>query len=107
MGDIAKLAGAENVAANERQAWRFPVYTQLSLERIVTANPEVIITITAGPPGGPTLADQLKSNPAYAGLAAVKSGRVHNVDVEVYLQAPGPRAADGLLQLTSLLHPAR
>ena len=107
VGDLAKLAGADNVAANERQAGRFPGYTQLSLERIVAANPEVIITITAGPPGGPTLADQFKSNPAYAGLAAVKNGRVHNVDVEVYLQAPGPRAADGLLQLTSLLHPAR
>lgn len=106
IGDLAGIAGAKNVAAGEPQSGPLPGYTKLSLEKIVAADPEVILTITAGPPGGPSLADGIKSNAAYAGLSAVKNGRVHNIDVEVYLQSPGPRAAQGIKDLAALLFPA-
>ncbi len=106
VGDLVALAGGKNIAAGEPQSGPLPGYTKLSLEKIVAANPEVILTITAGPPGGPSLADGIKSNPAYGSLAAVKDGRVHNLDVEVYLQSPSPRAAKGLTDLVALLYPA-
>ncbi|MGE0228780.1 MAG: ABC transporter substrate-binding protein [Dehalococcoidia bacterium] len=106
VGDLAGVAGAKNVAAGEPQSGPLPGYTKLSLERIVAADPEVILTITAGPPGGPSLADGIKGNPAYATLSAVKNGRVHNLDVEVFLQSPSPRAAQGIKDLAALLFPA-
>lgn len=105
VGDLAGIAGAKNVAAGEPQSGPLPGYTKLSLEKIVAADPEVILTITAGPPGGPSLADGIKGNPAYGTLSAVKNGRVHNLDVEVYLQSPSPRAAQGIKDLAGLLFP--
>lgn len=105
VGDLAALAGAENIAAGEPQSGPLPGYTKLSLEGIVAADPEVILTITAGPPGGPSLADGIKGNPAYSTLSAITNDRVHDLDVEVFLQAPGPRAAAGLTELAELLYP--
>ena len=104
VGDLVATVNGRNIAAGEPENAPFPGYTKLSLERIVAANPEVILAATAGRPGGPTLADGIKGNAAYAGVDAVKSNRVHNLDVEVYLQAPGPRAADGLVRLAEMLY---
>lgn len=105
VGDLVALAGGENIAAGQPQSGPLPGYTKLSLEQIIAADPEVILTITAGPPGGPSLADGIKGNPAYGTLSAIANDRVHNLDVEVFLQAPGPRAADGLVELAGLLYP--
>ncbi|MBT5775530.1 MAG: ABC transporter substrate-binding protein [Dehalococcoidia bacterium] len=101
VGNLVALAGGENVAAGQPQIGRFPGYSQLSLEAIVEADPEVILTITAGPP--PTLAELVLQDATFADLTAVLDGRVHGLDLEVYLQAPGPRAADGLKELSALL----
>lgn len=106
VGDLAGLAGAKNIAAGQPQSGPLPGYTKLSLESIVAANPDVILTITAGPPGGPSLADGIKNNPAYASLAAIKNNRVQDLNVEIYLQSPGPRAAKGLADLVPVLFPA-
>jgi iron complex transport system substrate-binding protein len=106
VGDLTALAGGANVAKDQPQSGPLPGYTKLSLEQIVASDPEVIFTITAGPPGGPSLADGIKGNPQYAGLTAVKNRRVHDLNVEVFLQAPGPRAAQGLKDLAALLYPS-
>lgn len=103
VGNLVALAGGENVATDQPQTGRYPGYTQLSLEAIVETDPEVILTITAGPPVGPTLADLVLEDATFANLTAVADGRVHNLDVEIYLQAPGPRAAEGLRDLAGLL----
>ena len=105
VGDLAGLAGAKNIAAGQTQCGPLPGYTKLSLETIVAANPDVILTITAGPPGGPSLADGIKNNPAYASIAAIKNGRVHDLNVDIYLQSPSPREAKGLTDLVALFFP--
>lgn len=101
VGDLVVKAGGDNVAAGQPQTGRFPGYTQLSLEAILETDPEVILTITAG---GPSLADLVLQTDTYAGLTAVEDGRVHDVDLEIFLQAPGPRAAEGLRELARLLY---
>lgn len=103
VGNLVAQLGGDNVAAGQPQTGRFPGYAQLSLETIVQTDPEVILTITAGPPAGETLADLVLQDATFAGLAAVRDGRVYDLDVEVYLQAPGPRAIDGIRELTALL----
>lgn len=105
VGDLVAKIGGDNVAEGQPPVGRFPGYTQLSLETIlVTADPEVILTITAGPPGTPSLADLVLGDAGFSELSAVTEGRVHDIDLEVFLQAPGPRAADGLRELARLLY---
>src|SRR3989304_87160 len=55
VGNLVDLLGGQNVAAGAPDVGRFPGYTQLSLEAILTSAPDVILAITAGPPGGPPI----------------------------------------------------
>ena len=105
VGNMVALLHGENIAEGKPQVGQYPGYTQLSAEEIVAADPQVILAITAGPPNAPRLSETLAANPAFAGMNAVTEGRVHEIDLEVFLQAPGPRAAEGLQQLFDLLYP--
>ncbi len=104
-GDLVRLLGVKNVAEGQPDVGRFPGYTKLSLESILASNPDVVLAITAGPPGGQTITDALSKDPAWAEVPAVKNGRVHEIDLQIFLQAPGPRASDGLDTLSKLLYP--
>ncbi|MEZ4502579.1 MAG: ABC transporter substrate-binding protein [Dehalococcoidia bacterium] len=104
-GSLVEVLGGENVAASQPAAGPFPGYTQLSLEAILASEADVILAITLGPPGA-TLSQGILGETAYADLPAVQNGRVHEIDAEVFLQAPGPRAADGLRELAEYLYPA-
>jgi iron complex transport system substrate-binding protein len=101
VGDLVSKVGGDNVAAEEPQSGPYPGYTQLSLETIAEKNPDVILTITAG---GPSLADAVLADATFAATSAVEEGRVHDIDLEIFLQAPGPRAVDGLHELARLLY---
>ncbi|MBI5288475.1 MAG: ABC transporter substrate-binding protein [Chloroflexi bacterium] len=103
VGDLARLAGADNLAAGQPSNAPFPGYTKLSLETIVASAPEVVLAITAAP--GQTISEGLAANPAWADVPAVKNQRIHEIDAQIFLQAPGPRAAEGLLTLAKLLYP--
>jgi len=105
VGNLVDLLGGENVAAGAPDVGRFPGYTKLSLEAILTSAPDVVLAITAGPPGGTTITDSLSSNPAWADVPAVRNNRVSEISAEVYLQAPGPSAGEALADLAKLLYP--
>jgi iron complex transport system substrate-binding protein len=104
-GGLAGRLGVENVAEGAPDVGRFPGYTKLSLESIVAAEPDVILAITAGPPGSPTITDSLSGDPSWTGVPAVENGRVTEISAELYLQAPGPRAGQALEELAALLYP--
>jgi iron complex transport system substrate-binding protein len=101
VGDLVAKVGGDNVAAGEPESGPYPGYTQLSLETIAEKDPEVILTITAG---GPSLADLVLGAESFADTAAVQDARVYDIDLEIFLQAPGPRAAEGLRDLARLLY---
>jgi iron complex transport system substrate-binding protein len=105
VGNLVDLLGGENVAAGAPDVGRFPGYTKLSLEAILTSAPDVILAITAGPPGAQTITEFLSANPAWADVPAVQQGRVHEISAEIFLQAPGPRVGDALAELAALLYP--
>ena len=104
-GDLVGRLGADNVAEGAPDVGRFPGYTKLSLESIVAAEPDVILAISAGAPGSPTITDSLAADPSWASVPAVQNGRVSEISAELYLQAPGPRAAQALEELARLLYP--
>jgi iron complex transport system substrate-binding protein len=105
VGDLAAQLDADNVAAGQPDVGQFPGYTKLSLEAILTSKPDVVLSITAGPPGGTTISSSLAQNSAWADVPAVKNNRVSEIDAALFLQAPGPRAGVALDTLAKLLYP--
>lgn len=93
---LIELANGENIAA-EVEGW-----VQLSLEEIVVRDPEVIIF--GGGPFIPTTVESLMARPGWGDLAAVRTGRVLEIDSDL-LDLPGPRLVDGLRAVAEALHP--
>ena len=105
VGSLAQLLKAENPAAGlSGAAGPYPGYVLLSVEQAVTENPDVILTISPAPEPAPRLSDVLKDVPGYSDLDAVKAGKVHELDVTLFLQAPGPRVVEALSQMLLLLY---
>jgi iron complex transport system substrate-binding protein len=105
VGSLAQLLKAENPAAGlSGAAGPYPGYVLLSAEQAVTENPDVILTISPAPPPAPRLSDTLKGVPGYSDLSAVKVDKVHELDVKLFLQAPGPRVVEAMKQMLPLLY---
>lgn len=49
----------------------------------------------------------LTAKPGWAGLKAVRSGRVYVTDGNQYFNRPGPRLAESLEIMAEILHPGR
>jgi iron complex transport system substrate-binding protein len=72
---------------------------QVSGEAILRADPAVYLLA-----GRPDQAAEVLGRPGYAGLRAVRQGRVHPVSRSGLL-IPGPRVVEGAEQVARLLHP--
>jgi len=105
VGSLAQALKAENPAEGlSGAAGPYPGYVLLSAEQAVTENPDVILTISPAPEPVPRLSDVLKDVPGYSDLDAVKAGNVHELDVDLFLQAPGPRVVEAMSAMFSLLY---
>ena len=106
LGSLIKDLGGKNVAGSEADNFRFPGFADYSLEKIVQANPDVIIGISVGgPPGTPKTTELLGMTPVWSNLKAVKNGSVREVDNVIYLESAGPRVSQILDELPRLLYP--
>lgn len=105
VGDVVAKLGAKNIVPDGPDTSPFPGFTSYSLERLAQADPDVILVLTAGPPNAPRLSQVLAANPAWAGLRAVKGGRVHEIDPVTLVQAAGPRVSKDIDELTPVLYP--
>ncbi|RLT35354.1 MAG: ABC transporter substrate-binding protein [Chloroflexi bacterium] len=103
IGDMVKIAGAQNIAADLKQSGQVPGYATISVETAFKENPDVILVIVPGNNPGPSIGAIVSRS--FPSLNAVKNKRVHEIDLDVFLQSPGPRAADGLKQLATLIQP--
>jgi iron complex transport system substrate-binding protein len=97
-GELIRLAGGANVAAGT-----IGDYPRLSAETILAADPDVILLSHCD-----NTADAVKqvgARPGWAGLKAVRAGRVHgDLNMDLILR-PGPRLVDGLELLIGKIHP--
>ncbi len=94
--DLIGRAGGANIAADA--ATQFPT---LSAETIIARDPEVIVLTDAGPE---VTVESVGSRPGWAGISAVRAGRVVAIDPDL-VNRPGPRVVDALEQLARVLHP--
>jgi iron complex transport system substrate-binding protein len=104
VGSLVESLGAKNVAATEPASFRLPGFGEYSLEKIVAANPDVIIAISPGQPNVTTQA--LSRSPIWSSLKAVQTGQVHEVSPQVYIESAGPRVSLILDELPRLLYPS-
>jgi iron complex transport system substrate-binding protein len=87
------LAGGDAIVADDD-------YT-ISLEKLVTADPQVIVL---GDANYGTTPAQVAGRPGWAGITAVKTGAVRPVN-DIIVTRPGPRLAEGLAALALAIHP--
>jgi len=95
VADMVTLAGGEPITTGSTTAF------SLSLERLVTEDPEVIVL---GDANYGTTAEQVVARPGWDVMSAVKAGAIRPVD-DIIVTRPGPRLADGLAALALAIHP--
>ncbi len=101
-GAIAALLELDNLAADLPESGPYAGFAELGGEVLVGLDPDFIFTITPAPQPAPRLSTLLPSLPVYRDKAAVKDGRLVELDPSLYLQAAGPRiatAAEGMLEI--------
>ena len=92
-GEMFRLAGAEPISGDASYA--------ISLEDLVTADPEVILL---GDAAYGVTAEAVAARPGWDGMTAVKDGRIVGVD-DIVITRPGPRLVQGLEALIRAIHP--
>jgi iron complex transport system substrate-binding protein len=97
IGELIGIAGGENVFPDLPTLW-----AQVSLEEVLRRNPDVIIR-PLEEPRGETL-PRLRQLPGWRDLAAVRTGRVHEVDADL-LNRPGAGLGQAARVLARAVHP--
>jgi iron complex transport system substrate-binding protein len=95
--DLIRRAGGVNITSD------FSGYNAISLEVIVSRNPEAIIVTNMATPGS-AVSKAILTEPRLAGVEARVKGRVYEIDSSL-IERAGPRLFDGLEQVASRLHP--
>ena len=90
------MAGGQNVAA-DIEGWG-----QISLEELVTRDPEVIIFGEG--PWIPTTVESLSERTGWAEIAAVEQERVFGLETN-WVDRPGPRLVEALERMAAVIHP--
>lgn len=90
------LVGGENIAAD------IAGWGQMSLEEIVTRDPQVVIFGEG--PWVPTTVESYSDRSGWGEIAAVVDGRVYGIDTN-WVDRPGPRLVDALEEMALMIHP--
>jgi iron complex transport system substrate-binding protein len=106
-GNLLETAGGRNMAAEFPRLQNYPNYAQLNTERVVEANPDVIMIMTHGNSEEVQqgFVREMEGNPAWNSLDAVRDGRIHVLPAELFGTNPGTRVAEAVKLLTELLEP--
>jgi iron complex transport system substrate-binding protein len=95
VADMVNLAGGDPITTTDPAVYSIP------LERLVTADPQVIIL---GDAAYGTCPDSVATREGWTGMTAVKDGHVRPVD-DIVVTRPGPRLGEGLAALALAIHP--
>ena len=93
---LIATAGGRNAGAVMQDAWG-----QLSLEKLLVENPDVILL---GDSAYGTTPESVAARTGWGELKAVKDGKVYGFNDDL-VSRPGPRLVDGLEAMAKLIHP--
>lgn len=105
-GDMAQLLHLQNIAADsatDGQTTRIPY----SMESLVQADPDVIFLTSMGSSDKieKRIQEDIKGNPAWASLSAVKAGRVYVLPEKYFLLNPGLDYPKAVAYMAHLVYP--
>lgn len=103
VGSILAELGVTNPASSLPDAGPFPGYASAAAEKLIQYDPDYILTITPAPAPAPRLNTVIPQVPPFKGMKAVTAGHVVEIDVELFLQAPGPRLEQALTAIANAL----
>ncbi len=102
MPELIEMAGGINLfgEAGKHSPW-------MNWEDLVAADPDIIVVSPCGFDIKRTMEEMhlISDRKEYAGLKAVKSGKVFVADGNQYFNRPGPRVLESLEMLAEMLHP--
>lgn len=93
LNDLVEHAGGENVVTESG-------YVAYSVEQLIQADPTVYLATL----GSMNDSSDITGRPGFSSLSAVAENRVYLLDDNL-VSRPGPRVAEGLLQIAQALHP--
>ncbi len=96
--DLISRAGGVNIAQDLTE------WADISLERVMQADPEVIIAGVGHGSGEDLKAQFIKTEPRLRNTAARQHNRVYGVDANL-VSRPGPRIVEGLEKFAQFIHP--
>ncbi len=99
--EMLTLANCINIGAEVADEAAAQPYYQLSPEQLLAADPDLILLPSSS---GYASADEFTADARFAGLTAVKEGRVFLLD-DTTITRPGPRIGQGLRLLAEAIHP--
>jgi len=102
-GVILRDLGADNLVTRHES-----LLEDLSLEEIIAADPDFILVTTMGSSDEAAMAymeETFESNPAWAGLSAVQSGRYVLLPRELFHYKPNARWGESYAYLAKILYP--
>ncbi|MBT2218646.1 ABC transporter substrate-binding protein [Virgibacillus dakarensis] len=105
--EIGELLGVKNVGENMEANPDSQTSAPYSLETLAEAQPDYVLLTIHGPEaaGQKKIEEELKGNPAWASLNAVKEGNVHLIPSEKYLSNPGFDYADTMEHMAQIVYP--
>ena len=105
-GRMLKMLKARNVA--EKSPVEGATRVDISLERITSLNPDIMLVKTMGDPekAKARMTPFLKSNNALEGINAVKNGRIYYLPREYFMYKPNSRYPEAFRFLASILYPS-
>ncbi|AOZ88862.1 iron-hydroxamate ABC transporter substrate-binding protein [Bacillus xiamenensis] len=100
-GDLLHIAGGVNIAENEPALEKFPQYAQINAEKVIEADPDLILLMTHSNPEDVKAGfmSEMKQNAAWHDVTAVKNGHVEILPNDLFGTNPGAeviRAIDEL-----------
>ena len=100
-GDLLHIAGGTNIAENEPALEKFPQYAQINAEKVIEADPDLILLMTHSNPEDVKAGfmSEMKQNAAWHDVSAVKHGHVEILPSDLFGTNPGAdvmRAIDEL-----------
>jgi len=95
LAEMIELAGGEPITTGSTTSFEIP------LEKLVTADPEVILL---GDAAYGATAEAVAARPGWNVMSAVKDGAIRPID-DIVVTRPGPRLVEGLRALAAAIHP--
>ncbi|WEK54049.1 MAG: ABC transporter substrate-binding protein [Candidatus Cohnella colombiensis] len=104
-GNVLDLVGGVNIAASFESLQNFPQYATLNTERIIEANPQLIVIMAHGNPEvvRESFIKELQSNAAWSNLDAVKNNHVEILPSDLFGTNPGTRITESLDMLHNMI----